>query len=78
MICIGTALWQGGLDSQPLVEALFPRGACAVQSPSAAHTCPPPHLTVWICGVVQTALYGDFFWYYYKAWKNNERLSLPA
>jgi ER lumen protein retaining receptor len=33
---------------------------------------------VWICGVVQTALYGDFFYYYYKAWASNERLALPA
>ena len=34
--------------------------------------------TVWLCGVVQTALYADFFYYYYRAWANNERLALPA
>ncbi|GBF89183.1 hypothetical protein Rsub_01900 [Raphidocelis subcapitata] len=33
---------------------------------------------VWICGVVQTGLYADFFYYYYRAWMNNVRLSLPA
>lgn len=32
----------------------------------------------WISGLVQTALYADFFYYYLKSWKNNERLHLPA
>ncbi|PRW59546.1 ER lumen -retaining receptor [Chlorella sorokiniana] len=33
---------------------------------------------VWISGVVQTALYADFFYFYTKAWKHNTRLQLPA
>lgn len=33
---------------------------------------------VWISGVVQTALYLDFFYYYSLAWKSNKRLQLPA
>jgi len=33
---------------------------------------------VWFCGVVQTAIYCDFFYYYFKSWQNNEKLSLPA
>jgi ER lumen protein retaining receptor len=33
---------------------------------------------VWISGIVQTILYIDFFYYYIKSWKNNEKLSLPA
>jgi len=32
----------------------------------------------WTAGIVQTALYADFFYYYLKSWKNNERLQLPA
>ncbi|CAK9202009.1 unnamed protein product [Sphagnum troendelagicum] len=32
----------------------------------------------WIAGIVQTALYADFFYYYLKSWKNSERLQLPA
>ncbi|KAJ7570194.1 hypothetical protein O6H91_01G109700 [Diphasiastrum complanatum] len=31
----------------------------------------------WISGVVQTALYADFFYFYIRSWKNNERLKLP-
>lgn len=33
---------------------------------------------VWICGLVQTALYCDFFYYYLQSWQNNEKLALPA
>lgn len=33
---------------------------------------------VWISGIIQTILYADFFYYYIKSWKNNEKLSLPA
>eukprot|EP00475_Leptophrys_vorax_P019883 TRINITY_DN27223_c0_g1_i1.p1 TRINITY_DN27223_c0_g1~~TRINITY_DN27223_c0_g1_i1.p1 ORF type:complete len:217 (-),score=22.42 TRINITY_DN27223_c0_g1_i1:205-855(-) len=33
---------------------------------------------VWVSGLVQTALYADFFYYYIISWKNNQRLSLPA
>lgn len=33
---------------------------------------------VWVSGIVQTAIYCDFFYYYIKSWKNNERLSLPS
>ncbi|GER46775.1 ER lumen protein retaining receptor [Striga asiatica] len=32
----------------------------------------------WLSGLVQTALYADFFYYYIKSWKNNEKLKLPA
>ncbi|KAG0559045.1 hypothetical protein KC19_10G074400 [Ceratodon purpureus] len=32
----------------------------------------------WIAGIVQTALYADFFYYYFQSWKNNEKLKLPA
>ncbi|GLJ38945.1 hypothetical protein SUGI_0793990 [Cryptomeria japonica] len=32
----------------------------------------------WISGLVQTALYADFFYYYIKSWKNNEKLKLPS
>jgi len=33
---------------------------------------------VWVSGLVQTAIYCDFFYYYIKSWRNNERLSLPS
>ena len=33
---------------------------------------------VWLAGIVQTGLYADFFYYYFKSWKRNERLKLPA
>lgn len=32
----------------------------------------------WVSGLVQTALYADFFYYYVKSWRNSERLQLPA
>ncbi|KAL0400471.1 UNVERIFIED_CONTAM: ER lumen protein-retaining receptor [Sesamum latifolium] len=32
----------------------------------------------WLSGLVQTALYADFFYYYINSWKNNEKLKLPA
>ncbi|XP_077251107.1 ER lumen protein retaining receptor family protein [Tasmannia lanceolata] len=32
----------------------------------------------WVSGLVQTALYADFFYYYFRSWKNNEKLHLPA
>lgn len=32
----------------------------------------------WISGLVQTALYADFFYYYIMSWKNHEKLKLPA
>lgn len=32
----------------------------------------------WISGLVQTALYADFFYYYIMSWKNHEKLQLPA
>jgi hypothetical protein len=48
-------------------------------SPHPVNLSPPPIPgPVWVCGVVQTALYGDFFYYYYRAWSNNERLALPS
>ena len=49
-----------------------PRG---VRSVLTRHRLP---LAVWISGTVQTVFYCDFFYYYLKSWKNNERLSLPA
>mmetsp|Transcript_18379 Transcript_18379/g.59421 ORF Transcript_18379/g.59421 Transcript_18379/m.59421 type:complete len:217 (-) Transcript_18379:61-711(-) len=33
---------------------------------------------VWVSGIVQTCIYMDFFYYYIRSWKNNERLSLPS
>ncbi|KAL6291802.1 hypothetical protein ACE6H2_009312 [Prunus campanulata] len=32
----------------------------------------------WVSGLVQTALYADFFYYYIKSWKKHEELKLPA
>ncbi|CAN6337010.1 unnamed protein product [Urochloa humidicola] len=32
----------------------------------------------WLAGLVQTALYADFFYYYFLSWKNNVKLELPA
>jgi ER lumen protein retaining receptor len=32
---------------------------------------------VWLAGIVQTAIYGDFFYYYIKAQTKGERMSLP-
>jgi len=32
----------------------------------------------WISGLVQTALYGDFFYYYIQSWRRREKLQLPA
>jgi hypothetical protein len=40
--------------------------------------CPLHLLAVWLSGIVQTILYCDFFYYYIKSWKNNQKLSLPA
>ncbi|CAL9023235.1 unnamed protein product [Prunus brigantina] len=36
------------------------------------------HWIPWIAGIVQTLLYGDFFYYYFHSWKNNKKLQLPA
>lgn len=36
------------------------------------------HWIPWLSGLVQTALYADFFYYYIKSWKNRELLKLPA
>jgi ER lumen protein retaining receptor len=33
---------------------------------------------VWIAGILQTALYADFFYYYAKSWQANTKLKLPA
>ncbi|XP_057546941.1 ER lumen protein-retaining receptor B-like isoform X1 [Amaranthus tricolor] len=33
---------------------------------------------LWTSGLVQTALYADFFYYYILSWKNHEKLKLPA
>uniref|UniRef100_A0A0D6QRW6 ER lumen protein-retaining receptor n=1 Tax=Araucaria cunninghamii TaxID=56994 RepID=A0A0D6QRW6_ARACU len=32
----------------------------------------------WTSGLVQTALYADFFYYYFKSWKNQKKLQLPS
>ncbi|KAF8379000.1 hypothetical protein HHK36_028427 [Tetracentron sinense] len=32
----------------------------------------------WVSGIVQTALYADFFYYYIKSWKNHEKFRLPS
>lgn len=32
---------------------------------------------VWIAGLIQTFIYGDFFWYYLKARIEGKRMSLP-
>ncbi|GAA0162888.1 hypothetical protein Leryth_010355 [Lithospermum erythrorhizon] len=40
-----------------------------------------PRFSRWIScisGLVQTALYADFFYYYFISWKNNAKLKLPA
>jgi ER lumen protein retaining receptor len=40
-----------------------------------------PHYRQWIAwtsGVLQTALYADFFYYYFLCWKQNKKLHLPA
>ncbi|XP_057537233.1 ER lumen protein-retaining receptor A isoform X1 [Amaranthus tricolor] len=40
-----------------------------------------PYFRRWIAcvsGLVQTALYADFFYYYFISWKNNSKLQLPA
>ncbi|PWA89207.1 ER lumen protein-retaining receptor A [Artemisia annua] len=40
-----------------------------------------PHFNGWIScisGLLQTALYADFFYYYFISWKNNSKLQLPA
>ncbi|KAF7121354.1 hypothetical protein RHSIM_Rhsim13G0187500 [Rhododendron simsii] len=39
------------------------------------------HFSRWIAcisGLIQTALYADFFYYYFLSWKNNATLKLPA
>lgn len=39
------------------------------------------HFNRWIAciaGLVQTAFYADFFYYYYISWRNNAKLQLPA
>ncbi|KAG0498484.1 hypothetical protein HPP92_002780 [Vanilla planifolia] len=36
------------------------------------------HWIPWMSGLVQTLLYGDFFYYYFLSWKNNVKLQLPA
>lgn len=33
---------------------------------------------VWLSGIVQTAIYGDFFYYYYLSWSHNRKLTLPS
>ncbi|KAK1303538.1 ER lumen protein retaining receptor [Acorus calamus] len=32
----------------------------------------------WLSGILQTAIYTDFFYYYIRSWKNRETLKLPA
>jgi ER lumen protein retaining receptor len=42
------------------------------------YTCWQDESLGWIAGIVQTALYLDFFYYYLKSWRNSEKLQLPA
>ena len=35
------------------------------------------HIIVYLCGILQTALYGDFFYYYYMSKKSGGKFSLP-
>ncbi|KAH9533586.1 hypothetical protein CY35_18G060200 [Sphagnum magellanicum] len=42
------------------------------------YTCWQDDSLGWIAGIVQTALYLDFFYYYLKSWRNSEKLQLPA
>jgi len=40
-----------------------------------------PHYSqwiVWLSGLVQTALYIDFFYYYIQAWRQSKKLQLPS
>lgn len=36
------------------------------------------HWIAAVSGILQTALYADFFYYYFVSWKNNAKLQLPA
>jgi hypothetical protein len=45
--------------------------------PSTLPPHPSPLAAVWTSGIVQTIIYLDFFYYYVKSWKNNEKLALP-
>lgn len=33
---------------------------------------------VWVSGILQTALYADFFYYYVKSWRSNKVFQLPS
>ncbi|KAK9867717.1 hypothetical protein WJX84_010987 [Apatococcus fuscideae] len=33
---------------------------------------------VWLAGLTQTGIYGDFFYYYFLSWQHNKKLQLPA
>ena len=46
--------------------------------PQLSSCLSPAVLPVWISGLVQTLIYCDFFYYYLKSWKNNEKLTLPS
>lgn len=52
-------------------------GACD-SAPTASSAAHQSRHTVWISGTVQTVFYCDFFYYYIKSWRNNEKLKLPA
>lgn len=32
---------------------------------------------VWVSGLIQSIIYVDFFYYYIRSWRNNEKLALP-
>jgi hypothetical protein len=53
-----------------------------VQAPCASGAdsigCVSSHPAAWVSGIIQTILYADFFYYYVKSWKNNQKLALPA
>ena len=60
---------------------LFSR-RCSLSLSLITHTCvfqkKKKNQPVWISGTLQTGLYLDFFYYYLRAWRNNEKLSLPS
>jgi hypothetical protein len=59
----------------------FHQTQSSLQSPHLAGACPPSSLAVpavWLAGLLQTALYADFFYYYVKSWQANDKLKLPA
>ena len=59
--------WIGAPRSAPGGHAQLPHGLTGRLCAAA-----------WVAGLIQTATYGDFFYYYLRAWRNNEKLALPV